>query len=205
MGKRKTFEKAFNADFRWPTKGDIAFKPSEDWKRNALIEGSERQRLVQMMTGYKIAADLMVQRAVESPSDRNTLVFPIIFNYRQFIELSLKYLIAEFGRTVDLPANWQTHDLVRLWNEFASVLERYGTHDPDEADPVVGGIIAQFAKVDPGSYSYRYPVDRNGKPIPIEMEELDLETLADVLDGLDAYFTGCEGYLDHLQSSAESQ
>lgn len=81
------------------------------------------------------------------------------------------------------------------------VLEGYGHEDAEETDPVVAEIVAEFAKVDPGSFSYRYPVDTKGNPIPIAHDELDLPVLADVMEALEGYFTGCDGYLDHLQGA----
>ena len=85
-----------------------------------------------------------------------------------------------------------------LWATFFDLIERYGTTDPDEADPAVGEIVLQFAKIDPGSYSYRYPVDRKGKPIPIAYNDLHLPTLKDVINGVAGYFSGTDGYLSSL-------
>src|SRR3546814_18518969 len=89
----------------------------------------------------------MVERATNEPTERDYLVCPIIFNYRQFIELSLKYAIATYGHTVGIDAIWKFHDLVRLWQAFAELLQHYGTSDPDIADPVVSEIVAEFAKI----------------------------------------------------------
>ena len=198
MAKRKSFEDILNKEFRWPTKGDKPFVVADDPLDNANIADNEFTRLVLMMTGYKDAADLMVDRSTSDRSARDTLVFPIIFNYRQFLELSLKHQLAAYGPRVGIRANWKTHDLATLWSEFLEMLERYGTQDPDEADPVVGEIILEFAKIDPGSYSYRYPVDRKGDPVPGAYSDLHLPTLAGVMQAVDGYFTGCDGYLDNL-------
>ena len=133
--------------------------------------------------------------------DRSTLVYPIIFTYRQFLELSLKYLIATFGYTVGVEANWSTHSLSELWKRFVDVLDGYGVSDPGGADAVVAEIVAEFAKVDPNSFAFRYPVDRKGVAIPLSQEQLDLVVLADVMTAAENYFTGCDGYLDSLQSA----
>ncbi|MCB1650330.1 MAG: hypothetical protein KDI25_12400 [Pseudomonadales bacterium] len=202
MAKRKSFEDILNAEFRWPSKGDKPFVVSDDPFDNANIADDGFTRLVLMMKGYKEAADLMVERSAEDRSIRDTLVFPVIFNYRQFLELSLKYQLAVYGPPVDIQPNWTTHDLAALWSEFLAMLEHYGTEDPDEADPVVGEIILEFAKIDPASYSYRYPVDRKGNPVPVAYSDLHLPTLADVMRAVDGYFTGCDGYLDSLVSAS---
>lgn len=204
MAKRKTFEELLNSEFRWPRSGDTPFTRSGDWQRNAYLASDTTTRLVLMMEGYKKAADLMVEQAMSDGADRDFLVFPIIFNYRQFLELSLKYLLSVYGRHVGVAENWQSHDLVLLWSEFETMLRIFGTKDPDEADPIVKEIVAEFAKIDPGSYSYRYPVDRNGNPLPLSHDLLDLSHLADVINAAAGYFSGCDGYLSHLVGCQQS-
>jgi hypothetical protein len=140
----------------------------------------------------------MVASATDNRQMRDFLVFPIIFNYRQFLELSLKYQLATYGPAVGIEPNWNTHFLDRLWGEFLEMLERYRSEDPDEADPVVSEIILEFAKIDPASYSYRYPLDRHGNLVPVAYRDLHLPTLADVMEAVAGYFTGCDGYLSSL-------
>lgn len=201
MAKRKSFEDILNSKFRWPAQGDKPFVMAEDPFDNANIADDGFTRLVLMTDGYKSAADLMVAATADNAPMRHVLVFPIIFNYRQFLELSLKYQIATFGPAVGVESNWKSHDLAKLWSEFVEILERYGTPDPDEADPVVGEIILEFAKIDPGSYSYRYPVDRQGNPVPVAYADLHLPTLANVMQGVAGYFMGCDGYLSDLRNA----
>jgi hypothetical protein len=198
MTKRKKFEEILETEFRWPAEGDRPFVTAENPHENANIASDEFTRLVLMMEGYKKAADLMVVEASTHDHSRDFLVFPIIFNYRQFLELSLKYQLATYGPAVGVDPNWKTHDLIPLWAAFLKLLEGYGTEDPDEADPIVGEIILQFAKIDPASYSHRYPVDKKGKAIPVEQADLHLETLADVMNAVHGYFSGCDGYLSAL-------
>lgn len=203
MGKRKSFEDILNAGFRWPQQGDKPFVVAEDQFENANIAGDGFTRFVLMMEGYKEAADLMIAASADDLPMRDVLVFPIIFNYRQFLELALKYQIATFGPAVGIEPVWNTHFLDRLWEQFLEMLERYGTEDPDEADPVVGKIILEFAKIDPDSCSYRYPVDRRGDPISVAYSDLHLPTLADVMSAVAGYFSGCDGYLsDRIKATA---
>jgi hypothetical protein len=198
MAKRHSFEELLKTEFRWPRQGDRPFVVADDPFDNANIADDGFTRLVLMMEGYKEAADLMVEATAENRRMRDILVFPIIFNYRQFVELSLKYQLATFGPAVGVEPNWRTHDLVELWGAFLEMLERYGTPDPDEADPIVGEIVLEFAKIDPGSYSYRYPVDRQGRPLPVACRDLYLPTLADVMEAVAGYFTGSDGYLSQV-------
>jgi len=194
------FEALLNREFRWPRAGDKAFTRAAGWDRNADVEADERSRLMLMMSGYKKGADLMVAQA-RHRFDRNILVYPIIFNYRQFLELSLKYLIANFGHTVGVETNWSTHSLGELWKRYAEVLDGYHVSDPGGADEIVAEIVAEFAKIDPNSFAFRYPVDKKGVAIPISEEQLDLDVLADVMTAAENYFSGSDGYLDSLQSA----
>lgn len=202
MAKRKALEERLDSPFRWPQRGDTPFVAADDPYDNANIPDGKLDRLVLMMEGYKKAADLMVDATTNDIYARATLVFPIIFNYRQFIELELKYHLAMYGPAVAIDPNWDTHDLARLWEWFLDMLEGYGTPDPDEADPVVGEIILEFAKIDPNSYSYRYPVDRKGNPLPVAYRDLYLPALADVMNAIAGYFAGCDGYLSELPDAA---
>jgi len=201
MTKKISFEDALNAPFRWPSRGDQPFSINRAPDENARIAGDGFTRLVLMVEGYKKAADLMVKRTVEDWRERDFLVFPIIFNYRHFVELSLKYLLATYGHGVNIAPNWNSHDLEVLWSDFRKMLCRYGIDNPDEVDSVVASIILNYSKVDSRSFSHRYPVDREGKTLPVAQSELDLENLADVMNAVANYFTGTDGYLNSLENS----
>ncbi len=125
--KRMIFEEILESEFRWPKEGDVPFIASDDFEANANIAEDDFSRMVYMMNGYKKAADLMVIQAQADTVERHYLVYPIIFNYRQFIELSLKYIIATYGSTVSIGPVWSTHDLIELWRIFIELLERFGS------------------------------------------------------------------------------
>lgn len=204
MAKRKSFEEILNMEFRWPRQGDKPFVVANDPLDNANIANDGFTRLILMVDGYKQAADLMVAASIDDQATRDVLVFPIIFNYRQFLELALKHQLAIHGPEVGVEPVWNTHFLEKLWESFLEMLERYGTEDPDDADPIVGEIILEFAKIDPGSYSYRYPVDRQGNAIPVAYSDLHLPTLADVMEAAAGYFTGCDGFLSNRRAGVSA-
>jgi hypothetical protein len=61
--------------------------------------------------------------------------------------------------------------------------------------------VAEFAKIDPGSFTFRYPVSPEGQPLELDVERLDLAQLRDVMDGINGYFSGTDGYIDSLTSN----
>ena len=201
MGKRLALEAIQSAPFRWPKDNDRLLKPSEDGGGNAVLAHRAEQRMALMASGYEMSASTLVDQALENSSLLDFLVYPIVFNYRHFIELRLKGIIADFGLSVGVEPIWSSHSLSVLWNAFAQVLDGYGTPDPDEADEVVAGLIQEFSKIDPGSFSFRYPCDTHGESLVLPFKEVDLNWLKDVMKGVSNYFDGTEGFLAEVSSA----
>ena len=196
------FEALLNLEIRWPKATDRLFVVSQDWRDNAEIEGGARSRMVLMAMGYKKAADLLVDHTSHDDVAKATLVYPILFNYRHFIELQLKFLIWTYGRAAGIEATWDKHKLEPLWNDVVKVLDSFGIWENNAADRAVGRLVRDFAKVDPRSMAFRYSVGTDGNPMSVELQQLDLLVLRDVMNGLEGWFSGADGYLDHLQSAA---
>ncbi|WP_419907885.1 hypothetical protein [Hoeflea sp.] len=198
MAKRLTFEEIIGKEFRWPQPGDDPFYIDEDGSNHAALADDDFTRFVLMFEGYRRSADFLVDKALEDWREADFLIYPILFLYRHALELNLKYIINVYGPHVGVDAIWNTHEFEELWGRFLKVLDGFGTDDPDNADQIVGGVIAQFGNVDPRSFSYRYPRDNRGNPIPLVQDRMNLEMLKDVMDGVFGYFKGTDGYLSDL-------
>jgi hypothetical protein len=196
----KNFSDLLDPKFRWPAPDDKLFV-STDADTDADLDVRFEAREFLIREGYKNAADLLVEKARESNLDRDSLVYPIVFCYRHYLELALKALVATYGPGVEIKPNWKSHDLGRLWQSFIGMLARYDVEDVDGANTIVGELIREFASIDPASFSFRYPVDTEGYPIPMGRGSLDLTRLADVMDGVSGYFQGTDGYLGDLVSN----
>lgn len=57
---------------------------------------------------------------------------PLFLLARHSIELHLKDTIREYAKTDDMPADLGTHNLMRLWNQLGTYMERYGIPADDE-------------------------------------------------------------------------
>lgn len=198
MAKRLRFEELFGTGFRWPHDGDDPFDLPDENQQQVTVAADDFSRFFLMRDGYRKSADALVQQAIEDFREADYLVFPIVFLYRHALELNLKYIINHYGHHVGIDPIWNTHEFERLWPKFLEVLDGFGTLDPDQADRIVGGIIAEFGNLDPRSFSFRYPRDNQGTPVPLAKDRLDLIRLKDVMDGVFGYFSGTDGYLSDL-------
>ncbi len=115
--------------------------------------------------GFRRAADVLSNYVFTSTVDLDDVAMPILYCYRQSIELRLKYLLALGGmleRKDVLPVS--SHDLMYLWRKVRPVLEQnWGTGGPTILDRVAR-VLDEFAKLDSGGYGFRYPVDLKGAP-----------------------------------------
>ncbi len=202
MSQNDTFGEILNQEIRWPLPGDDPFAPSYGLA-SVTIPENEIPRFFMMVSGYNEAANHLVDKALEDRHERESLIFPILFLYRHYLELQLKYFISTYGRHAGIEPDWNTHKLTFLWRRFKEILDEFmgEAQDPGNADTTVEKIVAQFAKMDPRSFSYRYPCDRKGRPVSIAQNNLDLKTLKDVMNGVSSYFSGCDGYFDNLVSA----
>lgn len=185
-------------EFDWPKDGDRLFAGAQAPERAIrLDQGLGCSRIEALGIGYYDAAERLVESALKDRGAAGRLAYPILFLYRQAIELSLKQVIALYGPQVGLAPIWSTHDLQALWNRHVEIAGRLGAMS-DPADGVVADLLTEFSKADPGSYNFRYPVDTRGRPIAIVHPTVDLLALRDAMAGLWTYLWGSEEYFDHL-------
>jgi hypothetical protein len=117
---------------------DQLFAPADQWRGDAIVQADLISRRVVMAGGYKkaadhLVADHLVKEAMRNRAMRDFLVYPAIFCYRHYIELSLKNLLHDYGTMFGVPSNWQSHNLTVPWQEFEKLLVHCGMaypHDP---------------------------------------------------------------------------
>jgi hypothetical protein len=80
-----SFDEGF--ELPWPRAGDILFAEAKDWWMNACVNyGGGGLHAI----GYRRAADALVEQVAQTHSDQDFFVYPIVFCYRQYLELMLK-------------------------------------------------------------------------------------------------------------------
>lgn len=188
-----SFDKLLETDFAWPKIGDTLFS-SNGSAHEAYIARSTDERQYHLQKGYKLAADLLVAQSEDEPWQRQKLIYPIVFCYRHSLELTVKAILEEYGEPSD-----NHHKLEVLWIDFRKLLCRFHLEHAAQDDiSAVEVCIAEFAKIDPLSQTFRYPTSKKGQPFEIDHEYIDLLHLRCTMQAIANYFDGVGTYIHEL-------
>jgi hypothetical protein len=175
-------------DCPWPRKGDRLFVDRQDWYNNAVLNG-QRENLSLYAVGYKRAGEILVEAVVKSRRDHDSLVFPIAFVYRQYLELRLKQLIRDSRRLLGDSSGFpSTHKIAELWNLCRPLLDQVGLNASEQVLEVIEELIAEFAEVDEDSYAFRYSTDKKKHPSLPSLRFVNLPNLAEVIKKMSNFF-----------------
>ncbi len=90
-----------------------------------------------------------------------------------------------------------------LWKRCRLVLERAWPDGPKSDLEAVEGRLAQFAKADPNSAAFRYPVDRGGDPSLRGMKYVNLRNLFEIMSRLESFFDSMGAGIDTMLEAEE--
>ena len=180
------------------------------WIYNAFIEPN----WTLYVDGYKSAADYLVDRSIEE-HEMDFLVYPIIFLYRHYLELQLKDLFQQLREYHNLSCELSyNHDLTQLWNNIRPLMEKISNKAEDiENNNHIEARIKEFVRIDKGSFSFRYPVDKQGNASLRNVPKQDgqdminllqvkgvVTSMATILSGVSEYVGVMLEYKDDMES-----
>ena len=167
---------------------DKIFSQNNDFNYMALYGWQNDEETVEYgyLKGYKEAGDNLVEIAHFGKQD--TLIFPIMFLYRQYIEISLKFICTkEFGRirTKQLIQK-NSHYINELWGEIKDDISSLGLFSSEDFE-LISQIIDFFANIDDFSMKFRFPWDKNlNLSLNLQNElRINLEELKKYIDEFD--------------------
>jgi len=147
------------------------------------------------ITGYKEAADAVIQHAIEKGlgPTLDKCVFPACFLYRQYIELTLKdiYLSNSNDNKDEKMRTIKDcrHDLKKIWAKTKELI----LHDfPDEDIGILNAVedyISQFVAEDVSSLVFRYPIKTDLDPVHSKGKSFNLLNLAVRMGELENYLS----------------
>jgi hypothetical protein len=151
--------------------------------------------------GYKRAAELLVEH-IEDIYDINTVIFPILALYRQYVELSLKEIIS-YGQYLDNHNIKQGgHILSKLWASAKSYIKKHYSPLDNQKIKRAEDLINKLHEIDPTSEATRYPFVKskriggikrapsftfNEKPINLKELKNEINELGSLLHGISSY------------------
>lgn len=168
------------------------FAADEDWQNNACVNW-QHDYLEAYVIGYKDAADKLSELIIKNNCGQDTLVYPLAFLYRQYIELRLKEIISEgrilLGHKGTFPKHHKIKDLWQTAKSIAIEIADNGKEHPDFS--YVEHVINDFAKIDPDSFSFRFPTTKKGETaIDKSLTHINVRRLANHINGLSEYLDG---------------
>lgn len=184
-----------------PSSGDQLFvSHQEDWWDNACLNWSHDAWTL-YASGYGEAADLLVRHIEEHGAGQDMLVYPILFLYRQYLELEIKDLIRQGRRLQDIPGGFpKHHDIAGLWRTCHQLLSEIAPDDSVEELKQIDRLIEEFAAVDPSSMAFRYPEDKKGNDSLPGITHINLRNVREVMTAISNLLTGASCQIDEYLS-----
>jgi hypothetical protein len=174
----------------WPKPDDQLFRQDGDCQSVARLKiGGES--LYSYAIGYKKAGDSLAMRFLENWQGNEFLIIPMIFLYRQYLELHLKELLVSGRSSLGQAADFEDiHGLSKLWKPCQTILAEHWPHEPSETWGNVTNLIKEFDKLDGGSFAFRYPYTKKtqGRKITVPIDRLDVRNIYEVMQRLSAFF-----------------
>ena len=143
--------------------------------------------------------------------------YPVLYLYRHALELYMKIVVYRGAMLMgligkqcpDVPGLFSNHNLRRLLPAVRSIFRamrwdfkqtEIGTFDEFET------IVREIDQIDPGSYAFRYPMNRAGDAHLPHHFTMNVANFGDTMDALLGYLEGAADLLDdNFQSEAEAR
>ncbi len=138
--------------------------------------------------GYLNAANSLTNDLIQRENYADYEGYPIFFLYRHALELEIKNIIywcielSNFSdKQLSYGAIYESHQLLSLSEtmmQFLKAIEGKQNSSLKEVEKVLE-ISKNITKLDPGSYSYRYPVNKQGNESTEKDQTFNLKLLKD--------------------------
>ena len=172
----KRFTNLLDMELRYPKKADRLFHSADEFSHGLSFSQDVIARHVFMGEGYIRAADALIDVCEQNSHEKNYLIYPILFNYRQAVELEMKWVIKVYGHYADVnKTDIKHHDLWQLWKLCKQIIIELGSED--DMIYYVETIIKEFHDLDRSGLAFRYPDNINGILISLPDQEIDLTNM----------------------------
>jgi hypothetical protein len=169
-----------------------------DWKNSAIINWGTG-KFPFYAEGYKEGAKALIVESLSKQGMNDILVYPIVYLYRQYVELRLKEVIMTTrycnGDQKDFPA---IHNISQLWAELKKEYVELGESATSDDFENANRVINEFSKIDPMSVAFRYPVDKEGND-SLKLTHLNIRNFGEVMDRLARFLDAISDHAAHYE------
>lgn len=171
-----------------------------DWRMNACLNFNSDMSWG-YINGYKRAADLLIENVRGRRSDLDSMVYPICFLYRHYIEIQLKEILYLYGQLHDLEevGNFLSkprHSLKEIWHKFK---ELYKTEIAGIER--VDAFIDELDSFDKSGTAFRYHREMKGERVSIRHRADDKPVAYCALDILHSEMQEVQAWLDAIDTA----
>jgi hypothetical protein len=190
-------------EVRWPRPDDRLLGTVRSLNNAMAFSDNPVERHALMLRGYFRGGDLLLDRCLENVNEGHTLIYPILFCYRHALEMTMKGILDSYGHRYDVAPPNPNHNLLRLWEGCKAIFTKIDDESAATSTSRVEERIKEFHNLDPSAEAFRYSEKRDGTLVDLPIYPFDLGNLREVIEGLKNFFTGADGYLDHLCSATD--
>lgn len=190
------------SEYSLPSKDKSLFVSGNYMYKAHIPKTTPLELIDKYIQGYKFSAEAAIESFIKNSylhSYKDSIIFPIIFNYRQMIELLLKkyylkYDIAPTFKNLD-------HKLVPMWELVEEhFIKAYSNVDPEDLKEKTEGVrkyLEEFDSIDKDSFVFRYPFKRNANFTSTIITEQHIDVL-NLKARMDELYNFLEYAEDHL-------
>jgi len=147
-------------------------------------------------------------------SNKDTNVFPMLFLYRHYIELSLKSAIKRISKLLGSECKYKndtSHDIESLFTQFINSYDSFlkdesiGLKDDTDSKQLLldfrkqQNIFKHINDMDKGSISVRYPIDHDNNYFFLNDGFLNIKQFFDKMQEIHTLFDQFSNLLDYLE------
>lgn len=145
---------------------------------------------------FREAADLLIAQTLQGAANQESALYPIVYLYRQYLELSIKDSL-QMTRLLldDRRAVLPHHRVVELWQELNEFLVKILPGDAQPGLVQTARLVREFIQHDTSATVFRHPVDVKGRPLFVHAAIIDLANLRDVMGKVDGILSQANGII----------
>ena len=129
----------------------------------------------QYARGYQSAYEELLLKWERHDMRPDSLIYPIIFLCRHYVELRLKELIQMSISLLQVSGDWKYgHRIDKLWLHVRPHIQTIWPGENENELNNIETLILEFSSVDPSCMEFRYPTDLAGKLFLQKIQRLDV-------------------------------